>query len=205
MFGDRRDLGYGRRMTARRNPLTGDIAFIVENYQVDPGGVYGFSALSIEAAVRQDTRWRILINAIEYSPATPGGVAFAKFFNFNPVTGAREFQVDLDGRGKKFMPGPCLTCHGGRGDGSFRIGFGNLLFPVVHNSMSQAPGAYPGASRAPGSRPLRILSSTRLHAAGTGGETQDDELVHPLLVSPSRRELARRSRGLLRAQTRQWE
>jgi len=140
VFGDRRDLGYGRRMTARRNPVTGDIAFIVENYQVDPGGVYGFSALSIEAAVRQDTRWRILINAIEYSPATPGGVAFAKFFNFNPVTGAREFQVDLDGRGKKFMPGPCLTCHGGRGDGLIPDGFGNLLFPVVHNSLSQAPG-----------------------------------------------------------------
>ena len=77
-----RDLGYGRRMTGRRTP-TETIAFLVENYQVDPGGVYGFSPLSLEAAVREDTRWRILVNAIECSPGPNGGVSFAKFFNFN--------------------------------------------------------------------------------------------------------------------------
>ena len=140
VFGDKRDLGYGRRMTARRNPTTGAIAFLVENYQVDPGGAYGYSSVSLEAAVREDTRWRILVNAIEYSPEPGGTVAFAKFFNFNAVTGERELRIDLDGRGPKFMPGPCLTCHGGRGDGLIPDGPGKFVFPVVQNSKSLARG-----------------------------------------------------------------
>ena len=67
-FGDTRDLGYGRRMTGRISIDKKTIAFIVENYQVDPGGAYGYSPLSLDAAVREDMRWRILINAIEWSP-----------------------------------------------------------------------------------------------------------------------------------------
>ena len=33
MFGDRRDLGYGRRMTVRQN-VDGTVAAVVENYLV---------------------------------------------------------------------------------------------------------------------------------------------------------------------------
>ena len=36
VFGDIRDLGYGRRMTGRRN-VDGTIAFVVDNYIVIPG------------------------------------------------------------------------------------------------------------------------------------------------------------------------
>ena len=39
VFGDVRDLGYGRRMTARQNP-DGSLAFFVENYIVRLGPAY---------------------------------------------------------------------------------------------------------------------------------------------------------------------
>jgi hypothetical protein len=143
VFGDSRDLGYGRRMTARRNPgPDGTIAFLVENYLANPGAAYGFaqSHLSLDAAIAQDRRWLILINAIEFSPAPGGGVKFSKFFSFDPVTGQRQLAVDMDGRGTKFMPGPCITCHGGRGDALIPDGTGKFAFSVVQNSASGAPG-----------------------------------------------------------------
>ncbi|HMO49220.1 MAG TPA: hypothetical protein PKB14_24750 [Rubrivivax sp.] len=142
VFGDTRDLGYGRRMTGRISADGKSVAFIVENYQVDPGGSYGYSPSSLEAAVRGDTRWRILINAIEWSPGPNGGASFAKFFNFDPVSGQRSIEVDLDGRGAKFMPGPCLTCHGGRGDALVpdSNANGKLAFQLVRNAVSGTAG-----------------------------------------------------------------
>ena len=47
VFGDKRDLGYGRRMTARYNPRDQTIAFLVENYVVSPGGAYSYSKLRL--------------------------------------------------------------------------------------------------------------------------------------------------------------
>ena len=92
--------------------------------------------------MREDTRWRILVNAIEFSPGPDGGVSFAKFFNFDPATGRRQLTVDLDGRGEKFMPGPCLTCHGGRGDALAPDAKppGMLLFNLVQNAASNTRG-----------------------------------------------------------------
>ena len=45
VFGDGRDLGYGRRMTARQNP-DGTLAFFVENYLIDPSGSAGYNLRS---------------------------------------------------------------------------------------------------------------------------------------------------------------
>jgi mono/diheme cytochrome c family protein len=115
VFGDPRDLGYGRRMSGRRN-ADGSLAFVVENYLVNPGGAYGDTTLSIDAAVLQDTRWRVGINAIEFSVFPDGAQPFAKFYSFHPQTGMRDLAVDLDGRGPKAMPGVCVNCHGGRAD-----------------------------------------------------------------------------------------
>jgi mono/diheme cytochrome c family protein len=140
VFGDSRDLGYGRRMTARVNP-DGTIAFLVENYLVNPGRGYGFSTLSLDAAVVQDTRWRALVNAIEFSPGPGGSVSFAKFFNFDPSTGQRQLSVDLDGRGAKAMPGPCITCHGGRGDAlTPPDATGRQLLSLVQSSATRLNG-----------------------------------------------------------------
>jgi mono/diheme cytochrome c family protein len=140
VFGDARDLGYGRRMTARKN-ADGTIAFFVENYLVQLGAGYGYSPLNLNAAIARDTRWLVGINAIEFSPGPAGGVGFAKFYNFNGTTGARQTSVDLDGRGPKAMPGPCITCHGGRGDAlTPPDATGNQHFNLVQNAASAIVG-----------------------------------------------------------------
>jgi mono/diheme cytochrome c family protein len=149
VFGDKRDLGYGRRMTARQN-VDGTVAVMVENYLVEPAVSYAYSTVNLDAAVNEDRRWHLGTNAIEFSPGPAGGLAFTKFFTFDPSTGARDFTIDMDGRGEKAMPGPCITCHGGRGDALTPAdGTGNRLFPRVDNSpIALAPGL-PGAGPGP--------------------------------------------------------
>lgn len=122
VFGDFRDLGYGRRMTARYNhdkadPTRDTIAFAVENYLVNPATQGYGAAINLDAAVTQDLQWRVSINAIEFSPGPAGGVKYIKFYSFDPATGARVLAQDMDGRGKKSLPGVCTSCHGGRADG----------------------------------------------------------------------------------------
>ncbi len=140
VFGDVRDLGYGRRMTARMN-VDGTVAVMVENYLVEPAAGYTYNPFNLAAAVVRDPRWHIGTNAIEFSPGPAGGVPFAKFYTFNPVTGARETEANLDGRGGKAMPGPCISCHGGRGDPLTPPGPGGQpLFPLVMNAVSATRG-----------------------------------------------------------------
>ena len=74
VFGDSRDLGYGRRMTARQNP-DGTLAFFVENYLVRTGAAYAYSPLNLEAAIVRDPKSLVYINAIEFSPGPAGGAA----------------------------------------------------------------------------------------------------------------------------------
>ncbi len=88
VFGDSRDLGFGRRMTARQNP-DGTLAFFVENYLVKTGAAYGFSPINLEAAIVRDPKSLVYVAGIEFSPGPAGGASFAKFFNFNVVTGER--------------------------------------------------------------------------------------------------------------------
>jgi hypothetical protein len=115
VFGDVRDLGFGRRITARQN-ADGTLAFFTENYLVKTGGAYAFSPINLEAAIVRDPNALVYVAGIEFSPGPAGGVSFAKYFNFNIATGVRENMADVDGRGDKAMPGPCIACHGGRAD-----------------------------------------------------------------------------------------
>ncbi len=159
VFRDVKDLGYGRRMTGRRNSDDNSVAFYVENYNVTPGGSTQYSSdLNVDAAIRRDTQWHVGTNAIEWSttpcinvaigpsnfdpPDCDGTVKFAKYYNFSSADGTRQSAVDLDGKGKKAMPGPCITCHGGRGDPLTRadVGTGNPRFPLVENSVSRKRG-----------------------------------------------------------------
>lgn len=150
VFRDVKDLGYGRRMTGRLN-TDGSVAFVVENYNVTaiPGG--GYSSLNVEAAIVQDSKWHIGTNAIEWSasPCTTedpldcqSNVKFAKYYNFSATTGERQLAVDLDGKGMKAMPGPCVTCHGGRGDPltPADASTGKPHFALVENSLSRKRG-----------------------------------------------------------------
>jgi hypothetical protein len=125
VFGDVRDLGYGRYLTGRWNN-DDTWAFLVDNYSVAPTANYAYTNMNVEVAVAKDKQWFGGTNAIEVSPgplcttplpnAKPECRFIVKFYNFSPVTGERQTQVNLDGRGMKAMPGVCLTCHGGRAD-----------------------------------------------------------------------------------------
>ena len=144
VFGDQRDLGYGRRMTARQN-VDGTIAVMVQNYVVEPATNYTYSTVNLDAAVVQDQRWHIATNAIEYSPGPGGSVRFVKYFTFDPTTGVRELTANMDGRGEKAMPSPCISCHGGRADPLTPPNMaGNQLFPLVQNTLAMARGDVQG-------------------------------------------------------------
>jgi mono/diheme cytochrome c family protein len=139
-MGDQRDLGYGRRMTARQNP-DGSIAVLVENFRVETGAGYAYTPQNLDAAVVRDGRWHIGTNAIEYSPGPNGTVKFAKFYNFDPATGERRVMADMDGRGLKAMPGMCINCHGGRADPLTPPGAdGKPRFALVANALSGQRG-----------------------------------------------------------------
>ena len=140
VFGDSRELGFGRRLTARQNP-DGTLAFYVENYLIKTGAEYGFSPVNLEAAIVRDPNALVYVAGIEFSPGPAGGASFAKFFKFNVVTGVRENTVDNDGRGDKAMPGPCIACHGGRADAlTPPDASGHPLFNLLQNTVSHARG-----------------------------------------------------------------
>ena len=139
IFGDRRDLGYGRRMYVRQN-LDRSMAFYVENYLIQAGPAYAYSPLNLDAAIVRDSRWHVGTNAIEFSPGPNGGAAFPKFYNYNQE-GVRQLFVNLDNRGLKAMPGPCISCHGGRGDAlTPPDATGKRRFNLVQNGVSQQRG-----------------------------------------------------------------
>src|SRR5437867_2734658 len=66
VFRDVKDLGYGRRMTGRRN-TDGSVAFFVENYDVSSISSGGYSSFNVEAAIARDSKWHVGTNAIEWS------------------------------------------------------------------------------------------------------------------------------------------
>ncbi len=140
VFGDSRDLGFGRRMTARQNP-DGTLAFYVENYLVKTGAAYGFSPINLEAAIVRDPQALVYVAGVEFSPGPAGGSSFAKFFNFNVATGVRENMANIDGLGDKAMPGPCIVCHGGRADAlTPPDASGAPLFNLLQNAISRTRG-----------------------------------------------------------------
>jgi len=99
VFGDKRDLGYGRRMTARKSP-DGTIAFLVENYLANPGG-YGFSPLNLEAAVVEDKLIEPLGN--------PRGIGIGGPHHCHDLSGIEEPRWWSQARGRRVAgPGPFL-------------------------------------------------------------------------------------------------
>ena len=129
IFRDSKDLGYGRDMYMRSYPNTDCggqmIAFYVRNFSVQIVEGFAYGPVNLEAAVADDLKHNIGTNAIEFGRGrTTGGAIdncsdepMTKFFTFDPVpvgAQARRVRVDLDGRGSKAMPQPCITCHGGR-------------------------------------------------------------------------------------------
>ena len=150
VYGDWRDLAYGRRVTARQN-TDGTIAVVADNYIVNVGGDYASNPkMNLAAAVAQDRRWFIGASAIEFSPVSgvpsATNLSFTKFYYFDP-SGVRSLSVNLDGRGNKSTIGVCSGCHGGRADPlTPPDAAGKQIFPLVQNSASLSRGdiqAYP--------------------------------------------------------------
>ena len=118
------DLNLGRRMAVRSNSdqvlgnangsLQNTVSSCVENYG------------SIEDAINQTSM--IAAVCMEYAPpyTNPNAKKFTKFFTYGP-SGNRINKVDLDGRGEKYQPEMCLTCHGGN-PGTLLPSLGNPLY-----------------------------------------------------------------------------
>jgi hypothetical protein len=88
--------------------------------------------------------------AMEWSvtPGTNGDKAFTKFLTFGP-DGALLPSINLDGRGEKYMPGACVSCHGGsqysgkfveKGKPSANLGANFLAFDANNYLFSSANG-----------------------------------------------------------------
>ena len=171
VFGDFVNLGYGRRMTARYNPgatpAQSSIAFLVENYLVNPAQDGYGRGINLDAAVVQDRQWIVSINAIEFSPGPGGSVRFAKFFSFNPTTGARVLTQNLDGRGDKPLPGVCTNCHGGRADALAAASGSSFAFLPLQNSKPAESGDVRGR--------LHALDASELEFSSKAGFTLADQ------------------------------
>jgi hypothetical protein len=143
---DALDLGYGRDIHFMQHADC-SVSVYVRNYQVTgvPGQNYG--PLNLDAAVRQVEKYHVGTNAIEWGPPIQGNGIVAsppvvaanpshcvntgnyvlRFYSFDPDgTQPRRTTINMDGRGEKAMPIPCMTCHGGRadpllGDGKLRL------------------------------------------------------------------------------------
>ena len=91
------DLGFGRRMIMERLQ-GGGVAYSTTNYA------------NVDDTINE--RDPIAAVTMEFSPGPNGGAPFTKFYvydgNGNRIPGA-----DLDGGGFKYVPGLCITCHGG--------------------------------------------------------------------------------------------
>ena len=126
IFRDTKDLGYGRDMYMRsyEDPTCGRItAFYVRNFSVQIVEGFAYGPVNLEAAIGEDLQHHVGTNAIEFGRGrTTDGATdtcspepMAKFFTFEPDgVQPRRLRVDLDGRGTKAMPQPCISCHGGK-------------------------------------------------------------------------------------------
>lgn len=135
IFRDSKDLGYGRDMFMRSYPnvtvANGGcggqvIAFYVQNFSVSIIDGFAYGPVNLEGAIEQDFQHHFGSNAIEFSRGvkSAGDVcspeSMTKFYTFRSdysspgAAHPRIDTIDLDARGKKAMPQPCISCHGGK-------------------------------------------------------------------------------------------
>ena len=125
IFRDSKDLGYGRDMYLRSypNPDCGGqvIAFFVRNFAVQIVEGFAYGPVNLEAAIAEDLTHHLGSNAIEFSTGlssqgdTCSPEPMAKFYTYEPIyqpAGSPHplrTRVDLDSRGAKAMPQPCIS------------------------------------------------------------------------------------------------
>jgi hypothetical protein len=103
------DLGFGRDMHCRKDPITFDVACYVTNY-----GAGDQAPGNYDLAKAADTTTAGATVAMEYSPG-PGGTKIVKFYAYGggDQDSPRIESANLDGAGEKYIPNLCLNCHGG--------------------------------------------------------------------------------------------
>lgn len=151
IFRDSKDLGYGRDMFMRSYPNVtvadggcgGQVmAFYVQNFSVSIIDGFAYGPVNLEGAIEQDLQYHVGTNAIEVSRGVKnvGDVCspepMAKFYTYRSdysspgAVHPRIETVDLDARGEKAMPQPCISCHGGKLRPLDRLG----RFVAIHAS-----------------------------------------------------------------------
>ena len=135
-FRDSKDLGYGRDMymvSYDSGAIPGNescpgqtIAFFVRNFSVKIVDGFAYGPVNLEAAIEEDLVHNFGHNAIEFGRGrvdmgdTCSPEPMAKFYTFRAdysspgAVHPRRLRIDLDARGAKAMPQPCITCHGGK-------------------------------------------------------------------------------------------
>lgn len=151
-FRDSKDLGYGRDMYMRSyfSPDCGGqqvTAFYVRNFKVDVVEDFAYGLVNLEAAIEENLDYHFGSNAIEFSKGfdslseTCADEPYNRFFTYKSdystpdASHPRLEQVDLDGRGEKAMPQPCISCHGGIARPLDR--FGRFVTVNANDSVNQ--------------------------------------------------------------------
>ncbi len=130
IFRDSKDLGYGRDMYMRSYPNSecgGQVvAFYVRNFSLEIIDGLAYGTVNLQAAVAADLQHHFGSNAIEFSrgflsvDGQCSAEPFARFFTYRSDYSSpdaphpRLTRIDLDRRGAKAMPQPCISCHGGK-------------------------------------------------------------------------------------------
>ncbi len=132
IFRDSKDLGYGRDMymVSYPNPDLGCggqiMAFLVRNFSVQIVEGFAYGPVNLEGAIAEDLDYHVGTNAIEFGKGrsdmgdTCSDEPMTKFYTFEPDYSSPNaphklrLKVDLDARGAKAMPQPCISCHGGK-------------------------------------------------------------------------------------------
>ena len=157
IFRDSKDLGYGRDMylSVYSNASVGStcgppgavtIAFFVRNFSVEIVDGFAYGPVNLEAAIAEDLQHHVGTNAIEFGYGRDdvgdscSAEPMARFYTYepryNPPNAAHPLRtrVDLDARGEKAMPQPCISCHGGKLRPLDRFG----RFVAMHANDAQA-------------------------------------------------------------------
>ncbi len=125
------DLGFWRGMHQKSNGS--NLAYYVSNFSND-----------VDA---QNNVNQIATVAMEYSPLPSGGPPVTKFLVFNNF-GQLQDNADLDGFTAKYIPGLCITCHGGQ----------NLNWSSYANSTNLAADYPLGSANIPKFLPFDVKS-----------------------------------------------
>ena len=168
------DLAFGRDMFVYTDPVTDNVSSYVINYPSFETMVEGIKSIAVVA--------------MEYSPGPSSADPFTKFYTFvtNPVNGKKErvLSMDFDGRGEKFMPGVCNTCHGGRPDDLVAGNNGSRFLPWDVDTLVFSDAEFDGDQNAVTLAKMPKAKFDAIHAAMKGFNQAVLKTIPPSAATP---------------------